>query len=204
MKLNNKLIRRFNPCYDPKKYFKDSDKYSMIDLLKDKRIPARDRLWVCVRSELMSDLQLKYFGLECAKLSLKYTKDVSVKKCLNVISKYLKGKATIDDLKAARSTIKSTIESARFTAELERFVTESAVELARLVAASAWFAVESAGWSAAWSEEAWSAELAVRSAESEAARSAARLYADSIVRSARSAVEEKQCKVLIKILKTIK
>lgn len=178
MQLNNNLIRTFNPCYDPVRYFKDQDNYSMIDLLKDKRIPAKDRLWVCVRNELMSDLQLKYYGLECAKLSLKYTKDNRVKKCLNVVSKYLKGKANIDELRAAREAA----WSARLAA------TESAA-----ARAAAWSAREAA--SAASAELAWSVEWATLAAVG---------LASAAAESAKAAMDEKQCKVLIKILKTIK
>jgi hypothetical protein len=46
MKLTIKTLRGFGPCYDPTKYFSEDWQGTLQDILKDDRIPSRDRIWV--------------------------------------------------------------------------------------------------------------------------------------------------------------
>ena len=172
-RITYKLINTFNPCYDPIRYISECYDETLVDFLKLKNIPARDRLWVIVRHQLLTDNQLHHYGLACARLVEKHSKDIRVKQCNDITAKFLKSEATLDELSAAA-------ESA-WSAEL---AAESA-------ARSAWSAARSAAESAARS-----AELAARSA-----RSAAESAESAAWSAEKIKMEEKQCLILIKILK---
>ena len=185
-KITYEEIKSFNPCYDPVKYIKKDFNGTLASILKMKKVPAKDRLWVVVRHQLMTDKQLHLYGLACARMSEKYTTDKRVKECNDVVERYINGKATIEEL--------NTAESAAVSAAVSALSAESA--------AAAWSAAESAAESA---ESARSARSAAWSAARSAAWSAARSALSAAwSAAAESAAEEEQCMVLIKILKETK
>ncbi len=165
LEISYKDINLLCPCYDPIKYIPETWSGTLVDILKMEEIPAKDRLWVCVRHTFMTDRQLHLYGLACVRQCEHLSTDPRVKECNDVVERYLAGQATSEELSSAESAAESAAEAA-----------ESASRSA-----------ESAARSAAWSAEsaAWSAESAARSAES-AARSAA-WSAESAARSAESA-----------------
>ena len=103
MKLTYQIIKNLNPCYDPNKYIQETWQGSLIDVLSMKNVPAKDRLWVCVSHGFITDRQLHLYGLACARMSEKYTTDTRVKQCNDVIEKFLRGKATRQELKEAQA-----------------------------------------------------------------------------------------------------
>ena len=140
--INNKLIRSFNPCYDPKSIgISDKETLSVKEWIykyKDLVKSNNDIIWLICRKEFMSDKDLRLFAVWCAKESLKLQKNIdprSVEAC-NVAERFANGCATNLELKAAWSA-------------------------ARSARSAAWSAAESAAWSAAWSaaESARSAQI---------------------------------------------
>lgn len=95
-------IKELAPCYDPIKYIPVDWSGSVIDILSMKNIPARDRLWVAVRNQLMSQDHLKKFGLFCARQCEMYSTDPRVKLCNDTTQAYLQGEVTLEQLKKAR------------------------------------------------------------------------------------------------------
>jgi hypothetical protein len=138
-------IKALNPCYDPIKFISSDFNGTLIQILRMKKVPAKDRLWVIVRHTLMSDKQLHLYGLACARMAEKYTTDKRIKACNNIVKKFLNGKASLEELHTAARSAAESAESA-----------ESAA------AASAARSAASAAWSAAWS-----AASAARSAAEE-------------------------------------
>jgi activator of HSP90 ATPase len=173
-KINMKTLRSYGPCYDPSRYLKESWRGTVLDIVKNKDIPFADRLWVIMRKELVSEKLMRLFAVWCARKALKYNDNPVLVDVLKVVTRYIKGKATTEELSAA--------ESAAWSA---------AVSAARSAAVSA---AESAAGSAAES----AAGSAAGSAAESAARSAAESAAWSAARSAAWSAQEKQ---LIKMLK---
>ncbi len=159
MKLTYNQIVEFGPCYDPVKYIPKDWSGTVIDILKMKDVSAKDRLWVAVRHQLLTDRQIHLYGLGCARLSEKYSTDPRVKECNDTVELYLAGKATKEQLSAARSAAWSA-ESAAWSAA------RSAARSAAWSAESAAESAESAAWSAARSA-AWSAESAAEQQQCE-------------------------------------
>jgi len=152
--INNKLIRLFNPCYDPSKIGIPEEETLLIkdwigkyrEVVKNKE----DIIWLICRKEFMSDKDQRLFAVWCARESFKLHASVdqrSIEAC-NIAERFANGEATPAELSAA--------ESAAWSA-------------ARSAARSAAWSARSAAWSAR--SAAWSARSAARSARS--ARSAA-------------------------------
>ena len=196
-------IVALSPCYDPIKHISSTWQGTLIDVLKLQNVPAKDRLWVTVRADFMTDKQLHQYGQACARMCETNSDDPRVKVCNDVVEAFFSGMATKEQLADAESAARSAAWSiARSAAWSTTRSAESATKSA------AWSAAESAVWSAesATRSATKSAESAARSAES-AARSAA-WSAESAARSAAGATawsdaEEKQCEILIKILEEI-
>ena len=111
-KLTYETINSFKPCYEPSKYLPLNWEGSSVDLLRMEKIPAKDRLWVVVRHELLTYMQLKLYGLKVAQDCASNTTDARVNDCLKVVEKYLNGDATLKELQEARSAARSAAESA--------------------------------------------------------------------------------------------
>lgn len=56
-------IRSFGPCYDPGKYLSINWRGTAVGILKDERVPAADRLWVVLRSEITSERVMRLFAV---------------------------------------------------------------------------------------------------------------------------------------------
>lgn len=64
MKLNIEILRSFEPCYDPTRYFSEDWEGTLQDILKDDRIPSKDRIWVF--SKAMPESKCREFARWCA------------------------------------------------------------------------------------------------------------------------------------------
>ena len=145
-----KDLRKLSPCYDPTKYLPEDWQGTVLDILNVTECPAKDRLWVVLHKEFMTDKQLRLFAVWCARQSLAIPGNES-EVCSNtcdVAERYANGEATDEELAAAWDAAK----------DVAWYVARSA----------AWYAARSAAWSAAWD----AAKDAARSAAKDAARSA--------------------------------
>jgi hypothetical protein len=104
--ISNKIIRQFNPCYDPSDVIKDeNEELTVKEWVQKYRkvIPAKDIIWLLLRDEFMSEKDLRLFGVWCARELLKLIKNSderSVEAC-NVVERYANGEATKEELDAA-------------------------------------------------------------------------------------------------------
>jgi len=192
--INNELIRSFNPCYDPKAIgIDDSETLSVIEWVEKYRDVVnnqKDIIWLLCRNEFMSDKDMRLFAIWCARESFKLQTTVDQRSidAVNCAERYANGKATDDELRAAKKAAWSAASSAAWSA------TESAVDSAARETAA------SAAWSAAWSATASAAESAAESAL-ESAWSAAASAAESARSAAREAAREAQINKLLTYFK---
>lgn len=87
-------IRALEPCYDPIKHLPEDWSGTIQELLCYEHIPAKDRLWVAMKTKLLSDHVLKEFGAGCARLVEHLANDDRVINCNNVTERFLDGNAT--------------------------------------------------------------------------------------------------------------
>ena len=147
--INNKLIRSFNPCYDPSEKVSDeNESLPVIEWVTKYRatVPAQDIIWLLCRKEFMADRDCRLFAVWCAREALKLieTPDHRSIDACNVAERYANGEATKEELDAARDA-----------------------------AWDAAWAARDAAWAAA-RDAAWAARDAARDAAWAAARDAAR------------------------------
>lgn len=105
--INNKLIRSFNPCYDPSEKGIPDDEtltvHEWVSKYKDV-VPISDILWLLLRNDFYTDKQLRLFAVWCAREALKMVDNPdqrSINAC-DIAERYANGKATAEELDAAR------------------------------------------------------------------------------------------------------
>lgn len=133
-------IRSWKPCYDPTEYLAESWQGTAIDIVDNKAIPFKDRLWVVLRPELVSVESLKRYALACARSCEHLSTDARVKACNDATEAYLDGHITAAELRAA-----VLAAYAAYAAE--------AAEWAAVCAVGAEWAAEDAAvaaWATAW------------------------------------------------------
>ena len=64
------FIRSKKPCYNPAIYLPEGWKGSVKGLLRHRDMPAKDKLWVVLRKELIDDKTLRLFAVACARRAL--------------------------------------------------------------------------------------------------------------------------------------
>ena len=144
-KINNKLIRSFSPCYDPKSIgIPDSESLPIKEWIckyKDLVKSKNDIIWLICRKEFMSDRDLRLFAVWCARESFKLQNNVDQRSidAVNIAEKFANGFATNLELESAWSAA------------------ESAWSTAESAESAAWSAAKSAAWSAM--SAAWSAQV---------------------------------------------
>jgi hypothetical protein len=104
--ISNEIIRKFQPCYDPSKYITDENEELTIKEWVQKYrkvIPDQDIVWLLVRKEFLSEIDLILFVIWCARELLKSIEnpdEIIVNAC-NVAERYANGKATKEELHIA-------------------------------------------------------------------------------------------------------
>jgi hypothetical protein len=104
--ISNKIIRTFNPCYDPSKFITDeNEELSIRYWIKKYRnvVPIKDIFWLLLRKEFLFEKDLRLFGVWCARESLKLIANPderNINVC-NVAERYANGKATKEELDVA-------------------------------------------------------------------------------------------------------
>jgi len=150
--ISNKIIREFNPCYDPYEIIKDEEEeLPVIEWVNKYREFIKsdvDIIWLLLRYEYLSDKDLRLFAVWCARESLKSVENPDKRSinAVNIAEKYANGEVTKEELDAA---------------EVE--AVEAACSAAISVSRQAWSAARSASRAAnaAWAASmAWSASMA--------------------------------------------
>ena len=142
-------IRSYKPCYDPSKYLSEEWKGTVIDILKDDRIPFTDRLWVVCRAELISERVLRLFAVWCARQVQHLMKDPRSIAALDVAQRFAMGEASKDELYAAWYAARAAVCAAASDA-----ARAAASDAAR---AAAWAGASDVVWAGA-SDSAWYAQ----------------------------------------------
>jgi len=158
-----KQIKSWKPCYDPLKYVSVDWRGTVVDVLKHKDVPPRDKLWCVCREELLDAGLLRRFAVAQAKTCRKSVKDKKeFDRILKVCLRFADGRATNRELSAARSAALSTASDAAWSA-----ASDAASDAARSASLSA-------ALDAVWSASLSAASDAARSVDWSATRSAAR------------------------------
>jgi hypothetical protein len=89
-------IRSWDPCYDPSRYLPEGWSGTSIDILKNESIPFKDRLWVVLRTELVSERTMGLFAVWCYRQTLKFITDPDTRsiEAASVAERYANGHAT--------------------------------------------------------------------------------------------------------------
>ena len=145
-------------------------KANALDILRLRRVPARDRLWAVLRGDLIPDRLLHEFGCWCADEALKLIDNPDPRSVKAVMAKrqWLRGEITGEELERAQA---------------------AAWEAAQAAAQAAVWAVRTATWAAqaaAWAAV-WAAQAAARAAQAAAWAAQAALSAETDARAARDA-----------------
>lgn len=166
-----KYLKSIDPCYSPSRYIGSRFRGTALDILNHNAIPAQDKLWVVLRTDLVSEELMRLFAVWACRRSIKLlaNPDPRIEACCVITEKFALGKATEEERSAAESEAWSAAKSAASPAA--EYAYWSAAESAASSAArsAAWSAARSAAWSVACS----TAESAAESAAESTARSAA-------------------------------
>ena len=167
-KVSNRIIRRFNPCYDPAELgIKESEYLPIAEAVEKYRDAVKNKediIWLLCREQFMSDKDMRLFAVWCAREALKLVDNPdrrSVNAC-DVAERFANGEATSDELDAAWDAASA---AARYAA---RDVASAAARYAarEVASAAARYAARAAAWYAAWyaasdaaSDAAWYAAM---------------------------------------------
>ena len=130
-------FQKFEPCYDPQERYGDFSG-TILDILKDKRIPAKDRIWAATCKGVLDDKTLRLFACKCVREVWHLLTDERSRKAVEVAERYAVGDATDEELDAARDAAWDASSSA---------ARDAAIAAAM---AAAWDAAIAAAWAAAW------------------------------------------------------
>ena len=100
-----------DPCYSPQEKYGDFTG-TILDLLKDERIPNIDKIWAFTRKGIMDDKTLRLFAVRCARLAQHLMKDQRSINALDVAERYANGLATAEELEIARVEAWAAVEAA--------------------------------------------------------------------------------------------
>ena len=105
------MIRAFvpPPCYEPTEVIPEDWEGTAIDMLKEKRVPPEDRLWVVLREEFIDAKTLRLFACRCVRGTplpdgrtvWDLLTDERSRHAVDVAERYAVGEATGDELAAA-------------------------------------------------------------------------------------------------------
>jgi len=133
-------------------------KYMTADQILDLDIPIEDRLWAVLREELLAAPVLREFACRCAERALRRERaagrkvDTRLWEAVRMARRYARGKATDEELAAARDAAWDAARDAAWDAARDA-AWDAARDAAR---AAAWDAARDAAWDAA-RDAAWDA-----------------------------------------------
>ncbi len=144
-------FNQFDPCYDPQERYGNFNG-TILDILKDERIPAKDRIWAATSKGILDDRTLRLFACKCVREVWHLLTDERSRKAVEVAERYAEGKATDDELAAAWDAAWDAAWAAAW-------------EAARAAARdAAWAAAWEAAWAAAWAaarDAAWEKQVKI-------------------------------------------
>ena len=148
-------IRSWTPCYDPSRHLPEGWSGTAVDILKMDSVPLDDRIWVVLRTDLISERSIRLFAVAAARSVQHLMTDERSIRAIEVAERYANGLATDSELdEAARAAMAAWREAA------------AASEWADAAARAAWAASER-GRVAARAASAWAARAASALAEAE-------------------------------------
>ena len=133
-----KDVRKWNPCYDPIKHLQNGIRYNAVKILVREDISCEDRLWVVLRTDLVSEKLMRLFAVWCARQVQHLMKDDRSIKALDVAEAFANGLATKEELAAAWAAAWDAARAAAWAAAWA-----AAGDAAR-------DAARAAAWAAAW------------------------------------------------------
>ena len=146
-------FKKFEPCYDPQERYGDFSG-TILDILKDKRIPAKDRIWAATRKGMLDDRTLRLFACKCVREVWHLLTDERSRKAVEVAELYAVGEATDEELDAARDAAMAAARAEARDAARDAAMAATwaaARDAARDAAMdAAWDAAMAAAWDATW------------------------------------------------------
>ena len=110
-------IRSWQLCYAPAELLPEDWSGTALDILENEEIPHEDRLWVILRTELVSEKLMRLFAVWCARQVLKPEHDQRLHAAVDVAERFANGNATADERSAVESAAECAAESAVKSAE---------------------------------------------------------------------------------------
>jgi hypothetical protein len=95
-------IRSWQPCYDPNRHLPEDWTGDVLDILGNKGIPFRDRLWCAFRTALVSEKLIRLYAIKAAYTVEHLMRDERSRSALRTVEAYLNGRASHDELLVAR------------------------------------------------------------------------------------------------------
>ena len=94
-------IESWRPCYSPDRYLPKDWAGTALEILDKKEILFQDRLWVIMRTELVSEKLMRLFAVWCARQVQHLMKDERSINAIDIAEKFANGLATKEELAAA-------------------------------------------------------------------------------------------------------
>ena len=136
------LIRDWEPCYDPAKKVSEDWQGTIFDVLGLKDVSFEDKLWLIMRTDLVSEKLMRLFAVWCARQVQHLMHDQRSIDALDVAERFAHKDASKEELDAAWYTARYTAWDAAW---------DAATAAARATAtAAARAAATAAAWAAAW------------------------------------------------------
>lgn len=144
-------VLSLNPCYSKEKILEVSEgktELTIGEIIDLRFVPAKDKLWLLLREEIIPARTLHEFAVWCAETTLTKANvtDERIWNALNVKRLWLNGKATDEELAAARSAARDAAWDAAWDVAMDA-VRYAALDAARYAARDA---AKYAAWDAAW------------------------------------------------------
>jgi hypothetical protein len=143
-------IRSWGPCYNPSRYLAETWRGTALDILNDSRIPFKDRLWVIMRKDLVSEKLMRRFAVWCARQVQHIMTDKRSLHALDVAEAYVENRWLLDDADYAEAW-ECELGAAEAATLAVAWVAagDAAVAAQAAVRAVAWVAARDAAWAAA-------------------------------------------------------
>ena len=109
-------IRSWKPCYDPNKHLPENWTGTILDILNHETVSPKDKFWVVCREDLIDAKTLQLFAVWCARQVEHLMTDDRSKQALDVAERFVHGKATSDELAAARAAAADAAYAAAYDA----------------------------------------------------------------------------------------
>ena len=124
-KITFRDLVKMSPCYHPNDIgIKNGYSAAIPDFIKEYRDKVKNKgdiIWVICRNDYMTDKDMRLFAVWCAREALKLVDNPdsrSIEAC-NVAERFANGKATKEELDAARDAARDAAWAAAWAAEIK-------------------------------------------------------------------------------------